>query len=147
MNNLVQEIKSLGIYPTQMASLSKLSSFPSQPLPSPSRSNAPSTTLITIPSTNPSQMQPSLLITPPNQALKWQVPEVCEWLKKEGMGNLEFSFTKEVVDGRALKELHEMILYHKAEAHAMLKEMGLDWAMFFVSLLLSNRCILNKYIN
>lgn len=108
---------------TSLVSSSSSSPFPSPPLSTSSPIYLSNSGTISLANTPPTATPTTL------PATSWKVQEVSEWLEREGMKNIVEPFTREVIDGKALKELHTMITSDsgsKSDAHSMLKEMGLN---------------------
>lgn len=155
INNLIKELNSLGIHPSNKSPASHHRTLPPIP-PLPTRGSSISLTNIdlTESTSTPVPLSPvlssissslsssssvkritTLKVSPSSADLKedpetWKVQDVCAWLKLEGMDAMVDAFTKEVVDGNALKELSNMIVESKNDARLMLKDMGVNTGDF-----------------
>lgn len=110
---------------------------PLSPIPKSSSSSSPSSSSSSS-SSSPPVSSPSVkraLPQKPSHNRKvtpetWQVQDVCAWLKRERMDSMVDAFTKEVVDGHALKELNNMVINNKNDARLVLKDMGVNTGDF-----------------
>lgn len=123
MSGLINELKTMGVYPLTTSPSPSISS-PSIPPPVSPPSIPPPP--ISPPVISPSPQAPPALPSTRSVLMLWKENEVNAWLTRCDLQKLIPIFQQHDFSGGSLKELHDILIHHRSEYFAFMKEMGVS---------------------